>query len=161
MNWDHITDIILYASFAVLVVFLTIGIYQLFTRKSFKKIDKALLWMPLPLILMVITYLLFDKVLPPITTRPNGSGEPSFPSTHVMVVATIFFLATMELPKYVKTKVARIILEILMVVLLSLVCVGRVISEMHSPIDVIAGLIFAFIFTEIYYWIIHPRKEKK
>ena len=161
MNWDQITDIILYASFAVLAAFLIIGIYQLFTRKSFKKIDKALRWMLLPLALMVLTYLLFDKVLPPITTRPNGSGEPSFPSTHVMVVATILFLAMMELPRYVKSKVARIILEIVMVVLLSLTCTGRIISEMHSLIDVIGGLIFAFIFTEIYYQIVHPRKKKK
>ena len=161
MNWDLITDIILYTSFAVLAVFAAIGFYQLTTRKSIKKVDKAILWMPLPIILMVVVYLLFDKILPPITTRPNGSGEPSFPSTHVMVVATIFFLATMELPKYVKSKVLRIILEAIMIILLSLTCIGRVAADMHSPIDVIAGLIFAFVFTEIYYWILHPRKKKK
>ncbi len=161
MNWDQITDIILYTSFAVLAVFIFIGIYQLITRKSLKKVDKALLWMPLPLVLMLITYLLFDKILPPLATRPNGSGEPSFPSTHVMVVATIFFLATMELPKYVKSKAVRIILELIMVVLLSLTCIGRVASDMHSPIDVIGALAFAFIFTEIYYRILHHKKGKK
>ncbi len=161
MNWDQITDIILYTSFAVLAIFVVIGIYQLIARGSFKKIDKAIRWMPLPLALMAITYLLFDKIIPPITTRPNGSGEPSFPSTHVMVVATIFFLVTMELPKYVKSKVLRIILEALMVILLCITCVGRVAADMHSPIDVIAGLIFAFIFTEVYYRVLHPRKKKK
>ena len=160
MDWIQATNIILYASFAVLAVFVCIGVYQLIKRKSLKKVDKALLWMPLPLALMAITYFLFDKILPPFATRPNGSGEPSFPSTHVMVVATIFFLAMMELPKYIKSKVACTVLEIVMVVLLALTCAGRVITDMHSPIDVIGGVVFAFIFTEIYRQILrHGRKN--
>ena len=116
--------------------------------------------MPLPLALMAITYFVFDKLLI-LATRPNGSGEPSFPSTHVMVVATIFFLATMNLPKYVKSKTARIILEIIMVVFISLTCIGRVMSNMHSPVDVIFGLIFAFLFTEIYYQVLKHKKPGK
>ena len=159
MDWKKITDIILITSLITLGVFVALALYQWITRKSIKKIDKRLLWMPLPLILMVITWIVFDKFLV-LDVRPNGSGEPSFPSTHAMVVSTIFFLATMVLPKYVKSKVARIILEIIMVVLISLTCVGRVLSNMHRPLDVVGGLVFAFIFTEIYYYIIHRRGHK-
>ena len=131
MDWKKITDIILITSLITLGVFVALALYQWITRKSIKKIDKRLLWMPLPLILMVITWIVFDKFLV-LDVRPNGSGEPSFPSTHAMVVSTIFFLATMVLPKYVKSKVARIILEIIMVVLISLTCVGRVLSTRCS-----------------------------
>lgn len=159
MDWKKITDIILITSLITLGVFVALALYQWITRKSIKKIDKRLLWMPLPLILMVITWIVFDKFLV-LDVRPNGSGEPSFPSTHAMVVSTIFFLATMVLPKYVKSKVARIILEIIMVVLISLTCVGRVLSNMHRPLDVVGGLVFAFIFTEIYYYIIHRKGHK-
>ena len=106
-----------------------------------------------PLILMAITYVIFDKFLI-LNTRPNGSGEPSFPSTHTMVVATIFLCTVIILPKYIKQKSARIIIDVLMLILLALVCVGRVLANMHWTSDVIGGLAFAAIFATIYYLII-------
>jgi len=159
MQWELITNIILITSIITLAVFALLGLYQWISRKSIKKVDRQLLWMPVPLILMVITYLLFQYVFI-LSTRPNGSGEPSFPSTHVMVVATIFFIAMMILPKYVKSKPMRIILDILMIVMISLTSVGRVAADMHWVLDVVGAVVFAFIFTEIYYLIIHRKKKK-
>ena len=158
--WELITNIILIGSILVLAVFVCLGLYQWVTRRSLKKVDRQLLWMPLPLTLMAITYFIFDKIWI-LNTRPNGSGEPSFPSTHVMVVATILFLTTMVLPKYVKNRAMQIVIEILIVVCVALTCVGRVLANMHWASDVIGALIFAFIFTEIYYFAIHSKKGKK
>ena len=152
MQWTKITDIILLASFAILGVFAILGLCQWISRKSLKKVDKLLLWLLLPLALMAITYVVFDKFLI-WNTRPNGSGEPSFPSTHTMVVATIFFLVAVILPHYVKSRLARAIIDMLMLALLALVCVGRVAANMHWVSDVIGGLAFAAIFTIIYYLI--------
>ena len=98
MEWKKITDIILISSFVTLGVSVLLALYQLITRKSIKKVAKRLLWMPLPLILMVV--------------------------------------------------------------LISLTCVGRVMSNMHRPLDVVGGLAFAFIFTEIYYYIVHRKGHK-
>lgn len=163
MSWELISNIILGLAFLVLAVFIILGLQQWITRRSLQKVDRGLLWMPLPLALMAITYLVFDKIWPftAISTRPNGSGEPSFPSTHVMMVATILFLATLNLPKYVKNPTLRLVIEILVVISVVLTCVGRVLANMHWVTDVIGGLIFAFIFTEIYYLIIKPKKGKK
>ena len=66
----------------------------------------------------------------------------------------------MILPKYVKSKPMRIILDILMIVMISLTSVGRVAADMHWVLDVIGAVVFAFIFTEIYYLIIHRKKKK-
>ena len=159
MQWELITNIILITSIAILAVFAVLALAQWISRKSFMKIDKQLRWMPLPLALMAIVYFVFDKLWV-INTRPNGSGESSFPSTHVMVVATIFFIVTVILPKYIKSKTTRIVLEIIMFVLISLTAIGRVLANMHYPMDVIAGLIFAFIFSEIYYYTIRSKKSK-
>ena len=165
MQWDLITNIILIISIITLAIFCVLALYQWITRKSFKKIDKQLRWMILPVALVALTYLIFDKVLPffnvYLSTRPNGSGEPSFPSTHVMIVATIFFITTLVLPKYIKSRTTRIILEILMFIFIALTCTGRVLANMHWPIDVIGGVIFAFIFSEIYYQVIKKKKAKK
>lgn len=164
--WETITNIILILSIITLAAFGCLGLHQWITRKSFKKIDKQLRWILLPIALVVVVYLICDLLLPKLfpgfmPTRPNGSGEPSFPSTHVLVVATVFFCTTVFLPKYVKDRRMRIVLEIIMIILISLTCIGRVYAYMHTPIDVVGALIFAFIFSEIYYRIIKKKKSKK
>ena len=158
MQWSKITDIILIASIAVLGVFAILGLCQWIQRKSLKKVDKPLLAMLVPLIFMAATYIIFDKFLV-LNTRPNGSGEPSFPSTHTMVVATIFLCVALILPRYIKSKAAIITLDILMLALAILVCIGRVAANMHWISDVIGGLIFAVIFAVIYYLIIRRHKN--
>ncbi len=156
--WEIITNIILVISILTLVAFLCLGLYQWVKRKDFAKIDPEIAWMTIPIVLMAITYIVFDKFII-LATRPNGSGEPSFPSTHVMVVATIFFMVTIILPHYIKNKTTRIILEVLMVIAISLTCTGRMLANMHSLGDVIGGLVFAFIFSEIYYQIFKRSKK--
>lgn len=158
MKWDLISDVILVASIASLAVFVFLGIYQLFACKSLLKVDRRLLWMIFPLLLMAITYIIFDKLFV-LNVRPNGSGETSFPSTHVMVVATIFMLIAINLPYYIKSKAICILLDLAMLALLVLVCVGRVLSEMHWLSDVLGGLAFALIFAFIYYLIIRRKNH--
>ena len=150
MQWDKITNIILLTSFAVLAVFAGLGLYQWITRKSLKKVDKNLLLAPIPLALMTATYFIFDKIWI-LNTRPDGSGEPSFPSTHVMVVTTIFTLTALNLKKYIRQKPLRIVIYLLMLVLTVLTCVGRVLADKHWLSDVLAALIFSAIFATIYY----------
>ena len=158
MQWDLITNIILISSIITIGAFAVLGLYQWISRGSIAKVDRYLRWLPLPLVLMVITYLVFDHILI-WNTRPDGSGEPSFPSSHVMVVTTIFFLVTLILPHYVKNKTLRIVLELLMLILISLTCTGRILAGKHWWSDVIGGVIFAFIFSEIYYLIIKRSKR--
>ena len=157
MNWDKITDIILIASFGVLAALGVLGLYHWVTRKSIKKVDRALLAMFVPLALMAATYLFFDKVWI-VNTRPDGSGEASFPSTHTMVVTTIFLCTVFALPKYIKQKAVYIAIDILMFGLIALTAFGRVLSNMHWPTDVAAGLGFAAVFALIYYFIGKERK---
>ena len=159
--WELITNIILGISIVTLLVFAVLGLYQWIARKDIKKVDPDLRWMPLPVALMALTYVIFDYVFV-VATRPNGSGEPSFPSTHVMIVCTIFFITTIILPHYIKSTALRVVLEILMVVGISLTCTGRILADMHSLWDVLGGMVFAFIFSEIYYRIIkRSRKNAK
>ncbi len=158
MQWVKITDIILVAALAVFAVFAILGLYQWIKRKSLKKVDKPLLLSLIPLSLMAATFIIFEKFLV-LNTRPNGSGEPSFPSTHTMVVATIFLLTAIILPNYIKSKTARIIMDIVMLLFIILVSIGRVLANMHWVSDVVGGLIFAAIFAVIYYLILRRAKH--
>lgn len=159
MEWKTITDIILVAALCVLGVFALMALHQWISRKSIKKVDPYLLWMILPVVLMLATWVVFDKFLI-LNVRPNGSGEPSFPSTHTMFVATIFLLAAIALPKYVKSNKTRIFIDLTMFVLALLTCIGRVVSNMHHLSDVIGAIGFALIFAGLYYYIIHKKGHK-
>ena len=161
MQWETVTDVILIAAIAVLGVFGLLGLIEWISRKSLKKVDKELIGMIVPMLLMAATYFIFDKFLI-LNTRPNGSGEPSFPSSHTMVVATIFFCVMLALPKYITNKPLRIFLDIVMLALITLTTTGRVLSNMHWLSDVLGGLGFAIIFALIYYFIKkHHQKESK
>lgn len=149
MQWDQATNIILISALATLGAFACLGLYQWIKRKSLKKVDRTLLAMIPPLVLMVIVYVIFDYLWI-VATRPNGSGEPSFPSTHVMVTATIFYMTILALPRYVKSRILRIILDFIMLVFVALVSVGRIFANMHWPSDVAGGLIFALAFAGLY-----------
>ena len=139
-----------YTAIATAGILAVLAIYQWITRKSFKKIDKALLALIVPAVLIVITYFLFDHVFI-LNTRPDGSGEPSFPSTHTMITATIFFCTAIILPRYIKQKPILIFLDILMLAFVVLVPVGRVLANKHWVSDVVGGLIFSVIFAGIYF----------
>ena len=158
MQWNTVSDIILATSLATFAIFAILGFCQWIKRKSLKKVDKELLWAILPFILMVATYIVFDKFII-LNTRPNGSSEPSFPSTHTMVVATIFLITAIILPKYIKSRAARIVLDLMMLAFVVLVSIGRVLANMHWISDVVGGLVFAAIFATIYYLIIRRYKN--
>lgn len=159
MQWDLATNIVLVASLAALAIFAVLALCQWIKRGSLGKVDRPLLLMLIPLALMVITYFIFDKFLI-LNTRPDGSGEPSFPSTHVMVVATIFALIAIILPRYIKSKTTCAVLDILMLILVILVSVGRVAANKHWSSDVLGALIFAAVFALIYYLTIRRTKHE-
>ncbi|MBR6505244.1 phosphatase PAP2 family protein [Candidatus Saccharibacteria bacterium] len=160
MQWEKATDIILITALLVLGVFAALGLYQLITRKSFKKVDRNLLAFIPTFLIMAIIYIVFEKFLV-INVRPDGSGEPSFPSTHTMIVATVFFITMLNLKKYVRQKPLRIILDIVMLILIPLTAVGRVLANKHWPTDVLGGIIFSMILATIYYVIAKPSKKSK
>ena len=152
--WIILTDVIVAGALITAAIFAVVALVQWWRRKSFFKIDRELRWTLLPLGIMAATYVVFEKFIV-LATRPNGSGEPSFPATHTMLTATIFFLAIQLLPKYLHNRAAVIILDVLMLVAVILVAVGRVIANMHWPTDVLGGIIFSGIFATIYAIIIN------
>lgn len=153
MNWDKATDIIVYAAIAIIGVFAAVGLYQWITRKSIKKVDPAILALVTPLLLVLITYFVFDHVFV-LNVRPDGSGEPSFPSTHTMIAATVFFCVAIALPYYIKQKPLLALMDIVMLAFVVLVPVGRVVANKHWISDCIGGIIFSLLFAGLYYFTI-------
>ncbi len=151
--WLIITDLLVGAAIITALGFAILAIIQWAQRRHFLKIDPELRWALVPFALMGVVYLVFEHLII-LARRPNGSGEPSFPSTHVMITATVFFLTIIILPKYVKNRRARLILDILMIAAIVLVAIGRVVANMHWVTDVLGGIGFGGIFAVIYHLIL-------
>ena len=153
MDWDKATDIMVYTALLAFAIFGVLGLYQWITRKSLRKVDKPLLMLLVPCIMVLITYIIFDHIFV-LNVRPDGSGEPSFPSTHTMLVATIFPCIAIILPNYIKQKSLVAFLDLVMLAFVILVPIGRVLANKHWVSDVIGGLIFSAIFAGIYLFLV-------
>ena len=136
------TDILLYLSIFSFVFLVGLGVYQLVTRKSFKKVDKDIYFIGGLAVLMVILWLFFDKVAI-INYRPINMGdklESSYPSTHVLVT-TFLTLSTFNLyGKYVNKNLVKVVEIVAAMFIIMFVCVGRIAAGMHYFTDVIGGL---------------------
>lgn len=150
MDWDKATDIMVATAIATAIIFFVMGVTEWFKRKSFKKIDKPLLALIAPYTLVAITYIIFDYIFI-LNTRPDGSGEASFPSTHTMITATFLLCTAILLPYYIKQKSLIALIDFIMLAFIILVPVGRVLANKHWVSDCVGGLIFSVIFAVIYF----------
>lgn len=64
-------------------------------------------------------------------------NNPGFPSDHILLVAAIVCAVWFE----TKQKFITILLVVLMIA----ICIGRVLALVHSPIDVVGGIMIALI----------------
>lgn len=77
-------------------------------------------------------------------------NNPGFPSDHALFTAAITFAVWFE----TRNKKATLILAVLTI----LVCVGRVLGLVHTPLDVVGGVLFAAI--GALWYLTAPKKHK-
>lgn len=137
-----------------------LGIYQLIKRKNLFKVDTEILIFGIFIIIAVIFWLLFDKVVK-INVRPIDASEGSFPSTHVFITTFFLLVGRQLLLKYKEDKAVKYSSIILVVVYVLAMCVLRVAAGKHYITDVVGGVIIGLAFYYIMYGIINIIKSKK
>ena len=152
--WDKITDVMMIIAILVAVSFVALGAYQLIKRKSLLKVDRAILAMAGVYLVIVVLYVLFDKV--PLNYRPvilpdETAPEASFPSSHTLVICTILCTAIVAWDRiFYNKKLLCNILRICAAVVMLVSVAGRLIAGVHWLTDIIAGVIFSATITAIY-----------
>lgn len=131
--------------FGIVVLFYAfIGLKQLISRKSLKKVDREIILLGLFYIVVAIVYLIFGKAA--INYRPvliNGELEASYPSSHTLFAFTICASAIIvNYRLFMKERWARI-MNILIIILAILIIVGRLLSGVHWFTDILGGLLIA------------------
>jgi len=149
--FDKLSDILLILSFLMIVAFIALGIYQLIKRKSFKKVDSELYILALIYILIAICFVVFEIV--EINYRPvlvDGKLEASYPSTHVLIIFTVFATAIFMLKNYIKNKTLRSVLTSICYLFMLASVIFRLFSGMHWFTDILGALILSTALTTLF-----------
>ncbi len=151
--WYKLTQVLGIAAIFVAAVFAIVGFIQLIKRKSLLKVDKDLLMLGIVYIVLILLYVLFEKV--PINYRPvvldTAEGlEPSYPSTHTMLILTIFGTAIRCAGVYIKNQKLVFTAKILCLVIMAITIVGRLVCGVHWFTDIVGGVLISLAFISLY-----------
>lgn len=163
MTIYKITEILGYLIFILCAFYGIIGIYQLIKRKNIKKVDKEIILVGLFYVLVLAVYVIFEKVV--INYRPvliDGELEASFPSSHTMLSLCVGISSLLISKKYINIKYIGIVNLVTIILMLS-VLLGRLISGVHWLSDIIGGIIISITlilyFVTAHNYIKHTKKE--
>ena len=154
LMWDKITDVMMALAIVTAASFAVIGLVQLIKRKKISTVDVQVIGLAVVYIVIGILYVAFDKIAinyrPVIMPGENGP-EPSFPSSHVMVVCAIMCTAIVAWTKVVEdNKLFCNILRIAAIIVMLITIGGRVAAGVHWLTDIIAGILYAATITAVY-----------
>ena len=128
----------------VMAAFALMGFIQLIKRRSLLKIDRKILVLGGAYVVLILLYVLFEKLV--INYRPivsNGELEASYPSTHTMLILTVFGTAVCLIGDYVKKPGLVRILKIVALCIMILTVVGRLVCGVHWFTDIIGGVLIS------------------
>ena len=144
MTIYKITEILGMIALLIVGVYAVIGLIQLIKGKSLKKVDSKIISLGILYVLLGIVYVLFEKVI--INYRPviiDGELEASFPSSHTMLAICICISSIIVNKDYIKNKKYLKLTNIGLLILMSLIVIGRFVSGVHWFSDIVGGIIIS------------------
>ena len=135
----------------VAAIFAVTGLVQLIKRKSLFKVDSDLLMLGGVYILLIVVYVLFEKLA--VNYRPvvlDEGLEPSYPSTHTMLILTILGTAIRILVNYIKNPKLLFTTRLGFLFIMALTVICRLLSGVHWFTDIIGGVLISLFFITLY-----------
>lgn len=155
-----ITEILGLIPLLVAFSYLLLGLRQLVQRKSLLKVDKELYLLGLFYVLVFGLYIFFEQVV--INYRPvliDNILEPSYPSSHTLMSICIC-LSSIIINKKLYNNTFANIENIVSIVTMILIILGRTISGVHWFTDILGGIIISSTLVVIFYTLISCIKPK-
>lgn len=132
--------------------FAILGLVQLIQRKSFLKVDYSILVLGGFYILVIASYLFFEKFV--INYRPvliEGNLEASYPSSTTLLVLCIMPTAMMQLNTRIRNNTTKKVILSLLAIFTAFMVIGRLISGVHWFTDIIGGVLLSTGLVILYY----------
>lgn len=151
--WYKLTQALGYVAILLAAAFALLGFIQLIKRKSLLKVDKNLLILGIVYILLALLYLLFEKIpfnYRPVILDPAEGLEPSYPSTHTLLILTVFGTAIQLAGSWIKNPKLLLSAKILALVIMGLTIVGRLVCGVHWFTDIVGGVLLSLFLISLY-----------
>ena len=132
--------------------FAILGLVQLIQRKSFLKVDYSILVLGGFYILVIASYLFFEKFV--INYKPvliEGNLEASYPSSTTLLVLCIMPTAMMQLNTRIRNNTTKKVILSLLAIFTAFMVIGRLISGVHWFTDIIGGVLLSTGLVMLYY----------
>ncbi len=153
--WYNLTEI--FGILAILVVgcFGVMGLVQLIQRKSLLKVDKEILCLGGLYVVVLAAYAFFEKVI--VNYRPiieDGAEhvEASFPSSHTMLIVTVFGTLVLVIDRFIQKEIMQKAARIVNLIIICLTIVGRLICGVHWFTDILGGCLISLCFINLFDW---------
>lgn len=145
MLWYDITDYIGYAAIGVCALFACVGFVQMVKRRSLIKVDKEILALGGLFVVVIGCYVFFEKYIinyRPIIMPGEDMPEASFPSSHTMLIMTVFIAVMIISDRYVNKGLGALVrLACFLIVLVTIG--GRLYCGVHWCTDIIGGILLS------------------
>ena len=151
MFWYTITDYLGLIPIIISFIYAFLGFKQLVRRKSLFKVDRVIIILGLFYIIVVLVYILFEKCI--INYRPiliDGLLEVSFPSSHTLISICLCGSSIIINNKIFKNIFTRK-LNIISLLVIIIIVVGRLISGVHWFTDIIGGILISSFLLMLFY----------
>lgn len=151
--WYKLTQLLGIAAIAVAGIFAVIGAVQLIKRKSLLKVDREVLMLGVVYIIVIVLYVLFEKIAinyRPVILDPAEGLEASYPSTHTMLILTIFGTAVRACGYYIKNAKLLVCTRLCALIIMALTIVGRLVCGVHWLTDIIGGVLISISLIYLY-----------
>lgn len=155
-----ITEFLGYIPIVMALVYVFIGLKELIERKSLLKVDREMYILALFYVLVVGVYVFFEKFI--VNYRPiliDGVLEASYPSSHTLMSICLCGSSIIINKKIFKNKFGDVE-NILSVILILLIVIGRIISGVHWFTDILGGIIISSALLVVFYSVISSIKPK-
>ena len=139
-----ITQILGLATFAVAGLFALLGLLQLIRRRSLRKVDKSFIALAGLYVVLAGLYAAFEIFIVnyrPVIMPGETAPEASFPSSHTMLAVGVMGSAVVMIGRYVKNRVLRWLLQLICILLMLGIVIGRLLSGVHWLTDIIGGVL--------------------
>lgn len=149
--WDIVTDCVELTGVAVMAIFAAVGAVQWIRRKNITRVDRGILLLGGIYLALALVYGFFETVV--INCRPvlsDGIAEASYPSSHVLLVATVMGTAVLRIRRSLAARRLSRVLTVAATVAVCLVSVGRLLSGRHWATDILASLLLSASLTAFY-----------
>ena len=144
----NISEILGYISLLVAAFFVFVGLIQLLSNKSFKKINKNIYTLGGFYALVIVFYVFFETFVinyRPVLEYNSSTPEPSYPSTHTMLSLCILISAIIVIPylfKNLNKKLYYAVSALFYLIMIATVAT-RLMSGVHWFTDILGGVILS------------------